>query len=107
MKSKAEYRERREIAELAGYYSWRNLLPHERWGYEVAGITCSAYIKKYSYRVRWYRRFMYRLKKHGIVIGGKRFSKGEWMNRQNGYTYFDDRELYEKYLKDYDLDKKE
>lgn len=77
MKSKAEYRKRKTKSRIDAYVSWAVLLEEERAWYASVGMPKDAYIAKCSRTIRHLDRAYQYIKKHGIIVDGKRIRKSE------------------------------
>lgn len=77
MKSRTEYRERKTKSRIDAYVSWAELSEEERAWYVSVGIPKDAYIGKCSRIIRHLDRAYQYVKKHGIIVNGKRIGKAE------------------------------
>lgn len=77
MKSKAEYRERGTKYMIEACFSWARLSKEKQALYASKGISMDAYMRKHSRNNRRIDRWNYYVKKHGIIINGKRIRRGK------------------------------
>lgn len=77
MKSRTEYRKRKTKSRIDAYVSWAELSEEEQAWYVSMGIPKDAYIGKCSRIIRHLDRAYQYVKKHGIIVNGKRIRKDE------------------------------
>lgn len=77
MKSRAEYQKRKIKSQIDAYFSWAGLSEEGRAWYASLGMTQDAYIGKCSRIIRHMDRAYQYVKKHGVIVNGKRIRKGE------------------------------
>ena len=77
MKSRTEYRKRKMKYIIDACFSWARLSAEERAWYARRGIPKDAYIRKCSRSIRRLDRSYQYIKKHGIIVNGKRIGRGE------------------------------
>lgn len=77
MKSRAEYRKRKMKSQIDAYFSWAGLSEEERAWYVSVGMPKDAYIGKCSRIIRHLDRAYQYVKKHGVIVNGRRIRKSE------------------------------
>ena len=78
MKSRAEYQKRRAVSRWKMYSIWfSEMSTEERQSYLDMGYTLESFVNRCSRELRHLDRKYQYIKKHGVIVNGKRIRKGE------------------------------
>lgn len=87
MKSRAEYQKRRKAARIDAYLMWSRLFERNQFNNASTHVSKDVFVARYANYLRRRKRLQYYIKKHGIVVDGKRYKEDELHRCQINQCY--------------------